>query len=298
MWALSLSGTPQWTQITVRARHRLRGGAPSLHMTLLPIGSSSPPVRSDTGYSVSNDVWALSLSGTPTWTQLHPGGPTPPARMLAGAVCNGFGEFLLYGDIQVRAGKGHWGCLGAEPARSGDVDRVVTCGDRAAAEMVIRCRLPIRWWPDGYLWWLWGRVGQRHMDARFRVRPSAYGARIQSNRRADWRPVVILGTWLTGASDVQFNGTHAPILAASFDSISTRVPAGATTGPITVTTPTVPAGTQGNFFVGEKPGDRQLQSERWEGWNDRYNQGETLHRSDRRSLRIGCIWVRLDGLRR
>ncbi|PYM08967.1 MAG: hypothetical protein DMD82_01220, partial [Candidatus Rokuibacteriota bacterium] len=27
-----------------------------------------------------NDVWALSLSGTPTWSQLTPAGPPPPAR--------------------------------------------------------------------------------------------------------------------------------------------------------------------------------------------------------------------------
>jgi hypothetical protein len=66
-------------------------------------------------------------------------------------------------------------------------------------------------------------------------------------------PVTILGTWLAGATGVQFNGTPAPILTASFDSIATRVPAGATTGPITVTTLYGSASSGGNFFVGEPP---------------------------------------------
>ena len=49
--------------------------------------------------------------------------------------------------------------------------------------------------------------------------------------------VMILGTDLTGASSVSFNGTAATFTVASATLITTTVPAGATTGPVTVVTP-------------------------------------------------------------
>jgi uncharacterized repeat protein (TIGR03803 family) len=49
--------------------------------------------------------------------------------------------------------------------------------------------------------------------------------------------VKILGTSLTGASAVRFNGTAASFKVASSSLITTTVPAGATTGFVTVTTP-------------------------------------------------------------
>jgi uncharacterized repeat protein (TIGR03803 family) len=49
--------------------------------------------------------------------------------------------------------------------------------------------------------------------------------------------VTILGTNLTGATAVSFNGTAASIIANSGSGIKTTVPAGATTGTVTVTTP-------------------------------------------------------------
>lgn len=49
--------------------------------------------------------------------------------------------------------------------------------------------------------------------------------------------VVILGTNLTGASSVSFNGTEATFTVVSSSKITTAVPAGATTGPVQVVTP-------------------------------------------------------------
>jgi uncharacterized repeat protein (TIGR03803 family) len=49
--------------------------------------------------------------------------------------------------------------------------------------------------------------------------------------------VRILGTDLTGATSVQFNGTAATFTVVSATQIKTTVPAGATTGTVTVTTP-------------------------------------------------------------
>ena len=49
--------------------------------------------------------------------------------------------------------------------------------------------------------------------------------------------VIILGTNLTGTTDVSFNGTTATFTVVSGTEIKTAVPIGATTGKITVTTP-------------------------------------------------------------
>lgn len=50
-------------------------------------------------------------------------------------------------------------------------------------------------------------------------------------------PVVILGTNLTGATGVTFNGTAAPFVVVSDSEIKTSVPGGATSGPVQVQTP-------------------------------------------------------------
>jgi uncharacterized repeat protein (TIGR03803 family) len=49
--------------------------------------------------------------------------------------------------------------------------------------------------------------------------------------------VIILGTNLTGATSVSFNGTAATFTVASSSEITTTVPTGATMGPVKVTTP-------------------------------------------------------------
>jgi hypothetical protein len=54
---------------------------------------------------------------------------------------------------------------------------------------------------------------------------------------ATYERVILEGTGFTGVTSVRFNGTQAGIESAGDRHISTSVPAGATTGPITVTTP-------------------------------------------------------------
>jgi uncharacterized repeat protein (TIGR03803 family) len=49
--------------------------------------------------------------------------------------------------------------------------------------------------------------------------------------------VIILGNSLTGATSITFNGTSAPLLKVTASAILTSVPTGATTGTVTVTTP-------------------------------------------------------------
>ena len=80
VWELSLAGTPAWTRL---APTGTPPGARSFHSAIYdPVrdrmvmfggfNNSSPPFYRD-------DVWALSLAGTPAWTELTPSG-TPPGR--------------------------------------------------------------------------------------------------------------------------------------------------------------------------------------------------------------------------
>ena len=55
--------------------------------------------------------------------------------------------------------------------------------------------------------------------------------------RAVGQRVAILGSDLTGATSLTFNGTPATFTVVSSTEISTTVPSGATTGPVVVTTP-------------------------------------------------------------
>lgn len=95
VWVLSLSGAPQWTPLTpsgtpptsrrehtaiydpVRDRMIVFGG----------FASSTPNYR--------NDVWALSLGGSPGWTQLAPSGTPPAGRRNHAAVYDPVGDRMI-----------------------------------------------------------------------------------------------------------------------------------------------------------------------------------------------------------
>lgn len=61
--------------------------------------------------------------------------------------------------------------------------------------------------------------------------------------------VKILGTDLTGATSVTFNGTAATFTVVSASEITTTVPTGATTGLVEVTTPGGTLKSNKNFTV-------------------------------------------------
>ncbi len=84
VWTLSLAGTPQWSALAPG------GNSPS------PRGASSAiydPLRDrmvvfggNDGTALRNDVFALSLSGSPEWTELAVAGTPPAARVSCVAI--------------------------------------------------------------------------------------------------------------------------------------------------------------------------------------------------------------------
>jgi hypothetical protein len=84
VWALSLSGTPAWTLLAPS------GAPPSARNVSSAIYD---PVRDRMvvfggydGAQMLNDVWTLSLSDSPAWTQLIPTSTPPSARTWSGVV--------------------------------------------------------------------------------------------------------------------------------------------------------------------------------------------------------------------
>jgi len=87
VWELSLAGTPEWTILSPmgqppRARSEHTAIYDPVRDRMLVLGGET-----DFGCAhTRNDVWALSLSGVPTWTELQPQGAPPPRRTDATAV--------------------------------------------------------------------------------------------------------------------------------------------------------------------------------------------------------------------
>lgn len=78
VWTLSLSGTPTWTQLAPAGFAPLaRWGQSAIYD---PVGDRMVVFGGQVARADYNDVWALSLSGTPTWTQIIAEGPVPSAR--------------------------------------------------------------------------------------------------------------------------------------------------------------------------------------------------------------------------
>src|SRR5262245_8004832 len=103
VWALSLGGAPAWTEITPA------GAGPTARRDH---GAIYDPVRdrmivfggSTTGGEV-NDVWTLSLAGTPAWTPLAPLGSPPFERSLFGACYDPVRDrMLVFGGRGVTGG--------------------------------------------------------------------------------------------------------------------------------------------------------------------------------------------------
>jgi hypothetical protein len=88
VWALSLAGTPAWTQLTPTATPpSVRRGHSAIY----------DPERDRMvvfgGYAHRNDTWALTLAGTPAWAELTPAETPPSGR---------YGHTAIYDPIRDR----------------------------------------------------------------------------------------------------------------------------------------------------------------------------------------------------
>jgi hypothetical protein len=83
VWALSLAGTPAWTQLTPSGTPP---GGRWGHGAIYDPVRDRMVVFGGYGSGYLNDVWALSLAGTPAWTQLAPSGTPPNARRYHSAI--------------------------------------------------------------------------------------------------------------------------------------------------------------------------------------------------------------------
>jgi hypothetical protein len=103
VWALSLAGTPAWTQLTP-------AGTPPSGRTFQsaiydPVRDRMVVFDGHDGSSFLNDVWALSLAGTPTWTALTPTGTPPSARFGHGAIYDALGDrMVVFGGYELDIG--------------------------------------------------------------------------------------------------------------------------------------------------------------------------------------------------
>lgn len=79
LWTLPLSGSSIWSEITPAGTPPPgRSGAAAVYD---PIHDRMIVIGGYDGSSNLSDVWALSLAGTPTWTELSPTGTAPSPRL-------------------------------------------------------------------------------------------------------------------------------------------------------------------------------------------------------------------------
>ena len=106
VWALSLDGVPDWGPVATA------GTPPPARLDQVMVLDTKHDrliVMGGIGYSTLNDVWVLSLSGTPLWTQLVPAsGPSPDPRYGHTGIYDPVGDRLIVwggstGDTRVWA---------------------------------------------------------------------------------------------------------------------------------------------------------------------------------------------------
>lgn len=90
IWTLDVSGTPTWSSLPIAGplpgpRHSPQWGYDAARNRVLIFGGYGAHYPG-WGYEYLNDVWELSLDGTPHWTELFPAGQTPSGRLAGAAV--------------------------------------------------------------------------------------------------------------------------------------------------------------------------------------------------------------------
>jgi hypothetical protein len=90
VWSLSVADAPTWSHESISGslpgeRHSPQWGYDAARNRVLIFGGYGRHYPGDP-YAYLNDVWELSLDGTPHWTELFPTGQTPSGRLAGAAV--------------------------------------------------------------------------------------------------------------------------------------------------------------------------------------------------------------------
>jgi hypothetical protein len=90
VWALSVAGTPDWTNIPISGvppgpRHSPQWGYDAARNRVLIFGGYGSHLEG-WPYDYLNDVWQLTLDGTPQWTEIATAGQAPSGRLAGAAV--------------------------------------------------------------------------------------------------------------------------------------------------------------------------------------------------------------------
>ena len=99
LWTLSLAEVPEWQQLTASGTPpTARTGHAALYD---PIRDRMLVFGGHDGANPMNDVWELTLSGTPQWSLLAPSGSPPPARYHHGMIYDPVRDRLVFSGGQV-----------------------------------------------------------------------------------------------------------------------------------------------------------------------------------------------------
>lgn len=90
VWVLSVADAPTWSHMNISGslpgpRHSPQWGYDAARNRVLIFGGYGEHYPGN-AYAYLNDVWQLSLDGTPQWTELFPSGQTPSGRLAGAAV--------------------------------------------------------------------------------------------------------------------------------------------------------------------------------------------------------------------
>jgi hypothetical protein len=94
VWTLAPSGSSSWTQLSVAGTPP----APRFQASAILDGANQRMIvfgGTTDGSAALGDVWALSLSGPPTWTRLWPSGDAPAARFGHSAIYDSANQRML-----------------------------------------------------------------------------------------------------------------------------------------------------------------------------------------------------------
>ena len=253
VWALNLSGAPAWQQLTPPGI----GPAPRwAAVGVYDAGSDRLVIFSGSTQSggLKNDVWALSLANPVGWVELHPAGPLPQARFLSAAIFDPVTSELVMFD-------GHNGSVGLSDLWTLDLasptswSQVIPSGPvpplrwshRAVYHQASASMITYGGW-NGTIFrddvWFLSRPAPGGPPRVFGFTPA--GGMVGDE-------VTILGLSLENPLEVTIGGAVAQVVSSSSSSIHAIVPAGAVTGPISVTTAAGTAVSSGEYFVGDAP---------------------------------------------